>query len=944
MAGASVGEIRARLILESQEFSNGVDRARQQMDGMGRSAASLSSQMGLVQKAALAVGGAVATGVGAATNAAANFEQQMSAVKAVSGASGAEMQQLTDLAIKLGESTSFSATETAKATEELVKAGVSVTDIINGGLSGALDLAAAGNLDLADAAEIASTALNAFRDDNLKVVDAANILAGAANASATDVGELKYGLSQVSAVASGVGMSFKDTSTALAVFAQNGLKGSDAGTSLKTMLANLQPSTKAQIELFHDLGLLTDEGTSKFFDQAGSLKSLSEISDILRKSMKGMTDEQRQWTLQTIFGSDAVRGATILYKEGADGVNKMWEAMSKVTAADVAKTKLDNLKGSFEEFSGAMETLGIKIGNEFLPTFRQIVDSGTAVVRVISDINPGITKTGIEMVGTAAGIALVASSAVKLAAAMRGLFVSMGPAGWIITGLSILGGLLVGVKEGYDAMNTVSLEAANAKQQEIESIDSLASQFDKLKNKTRLTADEFARYLDINDQLKTETDPEVIKRLKDEQDGLRKNSGLTNDEFDTFLKLNDKVIKTSPDTEAAISSQGNAVAKNTDALKRLNEQKAEELRLELEKQKNLAEKNYDENLERRRNITKEINDLTRDRKRLEADVAAQIATIESTEKRLTQAKADGNEKEAASAQTVLDVQKGTLKNLRGQLDTIYGKINAKNTELNKVNEEIGKLDKVKQKMIDLELRQVGLNAKRGQGVNVINKEIARLKDARANLANNTSAADKKTKEYRDSVSAIDKEISQLQSAKRRVQEITKEAESMNEKLARRISKKIHVTYSADGTEIEESAETFKKTHGKGGQEVPFHVGGIVGRGQINKLHTGGLASKFDNPPMSHEVDIRALRNEMVLTEAQQANLMRMIDAGHTAGLGGSIPEMSRLAAAIESLSRKEIRVVSQIGGKTLADETYPFFNQKMTGDLKRELRSMGVKE
>lgn len=107
--------------------------------------------------------------------------------------------------------------------EELIKAGVSLTDIINGGLEGALNLATAGELELGEAAEIASTALNAFKADHLSVADAANILSGAANASATDVRELKYGLAASSAVAAGAGMTFKDTATALAVFAQNGL-------------------------------------------------------------------------------------------------------------------------------------------------------------------------------------------------------------------------------------------------------------------------------------------------------------------------------------------------------------------------------------------------------------------------------------------------------------------------------------------------------------------------------------------------------------------------------------------------------------------------------------------------------------------------------------------------------------------------------------------------
>jgi TP901 family phage tail tape measure protein len=122
----------------------------------------------------------------------------MKDVQAVSGESADNMQMLTDLAMEMGKKTAFSSAEAAQGIEELVKAGVSVTDILNGGLEGALNLAIAGNINLADAAEIASTALNAFKDDNLSVAQAADILAGAANASATDVGELKYGLSMVS--------------------------------------------------------------------------------------------------------------------------------------------------------------------------------------------------------------------------------------------------------------------------------------------------------------------------------------------------------------------------------------------------------------------------------------------------------------------------------------------------------------------------------------------------------------------------------------------------------------------------------------------------------------------------------------------------------------------------------------------------------------------------
>lgn len=311
--------------------------------------------------------------IGGAITKSADFEARMSSIKAVTGSSADVMKQFHDAAIKAGADTAFSATEAADAIEELAKAGVSTKDILDGGLTGALNLATAGELDLKEAAEIASTALNAFKKDNLSVVDAANQLAGAANASATDVHELKYGLSAVAPVASGLGLSFKDTTNALAVFAQNGLKGSDAGTSLKTMLMNLQPQTKAQTNMMRELGIITADGANRFFTAEGKVKSFAEISQVLKSSLSGLTEQQQQQALKTMFGTDAVRAATIAMNEGADGANKMQAEISKVTAAQVAAEKLNNLKGAVEGLSGSFETLQIKLGESVLPLFTTIV-------------------------------------------------------------------------------------------------------------------------------------------------------------------------------------------------------------------------------------------------------------------------------------------------------------------------------------------------------------------------------------------------------------------------------------------------------------------------------------------------------------------------------------------------------------------------------------------
>lgn len=342
----------------------------------------------------LAGGAAITAGLGSAVNAAMDFEAQMSNIKSVMSPEQVAKYSgtLEKLAIQMGKETKFSALEAAQGIEELVKAGVKVEDIVNGGLEGALSLAVAGNLDLAAAAEIASTALNAFKKDNLTVSKAADILAGAANASATSVDELRYGLSQVSVVADNLGLSFFDTSAALALFANNGLKGSDAGTSLKTMLSNLIPQSKEAREMMMDLGIITKDGANAFFDAQGRIRSMAEIAGVLQNALKGLNAEQRQQALYTMFGSDAIRAANILYKEGTEGLNAMQREMSKVTAAQVAATRMDNLRGSIEQLKGAAETAGITMGNYLIPPIRKAVDAANDLIDKFNEMSPAQQK------------------------------------------------------------------------------------------------------------------------------------------------------------------------------------------------------------------------------------------------------------------------------------------------------------------------------------------------------------------------------------------------------------------------------------------------------------------------------------------------------------------------------------------------------------------------
>lgn len=332
-----------------------------------------------------------------------DFTAQLSQIKSVTGLDAEAMDAVKEKALELGADTQFSSTEAAQGMTELLKAGVSVKDVLGDASQAALDLAAAGQLSLPEAAEIMSTAMNAFHMDD--ATHAADVLVGAANASATGVQELKYSLSAVSAVAAGVGMSFDDTNTALAVFANNGLKGSDAGTSLKTMLMNLSPQTKQATEEMQRLGLLTDEGTSKFFDQEGHLRSLSDIAGLLQDHLSGLTDEEKMNALSTMFGSDAIRGGMIMLREGAKGVKDMNAAMKDITAHETAKVAMDNLRGSLLRLKSAWENMTIKLldhgvgdglrsfTEEFgklTSHFSGLIDDGLQVTDVIKIVGEGI--------------------------------------------------------------------------------------------------------------------------------------------------------------------------------------------------------------------------------------------------------------------------------------------------------------------------------------------------------------------------------------------------------------------------------------------------------------------------------------------------------------------------------------------------------------------------
>lgn len=424
------------------------------LGGMETAAAKASRAL-VALGAAAAVGavGGLALGLGAAVKEAAEFEKVMSGVKAVSGATAPEMATLSGLALQLGADTKFSATEAGRGIEELIKAGVSIGDVMGGAAAASLSLAAAGEIEVGESASIAANAMNAFNLKGADLAHVADVIAGAANASAIDVNDFKFSLAASGAVAATVGFSFDDLATAIAVMGQAGIKGSDAGTSLKTMMLNLQPATKKQKELFQELGIVTADGANQFFDAAGKVRSMAEVAQVLQTALAGMTEQQKLAALEVMFGSDAIRASAVLAKAGAAGFNEMAGAMSKVTAESVAAERLNNLQGSLEKLKGSLQTAAVVVGTAFLPALRQIVDAITVIVNDnMPQLESGATAMAAAFVAALPSViaffqALVDNrETIALVAAALAGFVVVNTVVSVITGLiaaiTALGGVM----------------------------------------------------------------------------------------------------------------------------------------------------------------------------------------------------------------------------------------------------------------------------------------------------------------------------------------------------------------------------------------------------------------------------------------------------------------------------------------------------------------------
>ena len=321
----------------------------------------------------------------------AEFEQAMANVKAITGSTGESFTQLTDFARDLGKTTMMSAQESAEAMSFLGMAGWDTTQIM-AGLPNILNLTIASGRDFATVADIVSDNLTAFgmsADESGRYTDALAYAMSNANVNMDTLGEsLKY----IAPVASSAGFSMEETVSAVMALGDAGIKGSQAGTTLRTVMLNLTGANEKATAKLKELGV-------EIFDSEGKTRSFNAIIKDLEGALEGMTDAQKTATLNTIVGKTAISGFSTLVNQGADKLNEYTKGIRNSSGAtqEMADTMGDTLQGKIKLFQSAVQELQISISDKLAPALKLMVDMGTGIINQFNGAEEKLGAFGVAL-------------------------------------------------------------------------------------------------------------------------------------------------------------------------------------------------------------------------------------------------------------------------------------------------------------------------------------------------------------------------------------------------------------------------------------------------------------------------------------------------------------------------------------------------------------------
>lgn len=403
----NVGTAEGHLDLDISGFLNGLKTAQSEAtksfdvieSKAGKSLEGLGSKMsGLGDKLTLGITAPLAGVAAAGLKVATDFEKSMSNVQAISGATGDQFNALREEAIQLGADTAFSSTEVADAMTEMAKAGWDTNQILDG-MSGVLDAAAASGENLGTVSTIVADAITGFglsASDSTRVAD---LLTQSANAGTIGINDLGESFKYIAPIANTMGFSIEDVTTAITALSTAGIKGSQAGTSLRGVLTRMVKPTD-------DVAAAMDELGISLANQDGTFKSLNQIMSEMRGSFAGMTDEQKAYYAAILAGTEGQSGLLTLLNMTQEEYDAISESMYNAggVAQETAEIMQDNLQSKLEQLGGSLESLAIKVADLVIPALTGFVEKVTDVVNWFINLDSETQKTILQFATFVAAI------------------------------------------------------------------------------------------------------------------------------------------------------------------------------------------------------------------------------------------------------------------------------------------------------------------------------------------------------------------------------------------------------------------------------------------------------------------------------------------------------------------------------------------------------------
>ena len=414
-----MGTAIAYLELDTSKFSKGFVSAYNDLKVFGDKSATAEQKLNGLSSAFKTTGSLLSknvtlpiVGVGAAAvKTATDFEAGMSEVKAISGATGSELDDLRNKAIEMGAKTKFSASDSAEAFKYMAMAGWDASQMMDG-IAGIMDLAAASGEDLATTSDIVTDALTAFGLQASDSAHFADVLAQASSKSNTNVGLMGETFKYVAPIAGALGYSIEDTAVAIGLMANSGIKGSQAGTALRSTITRLAKPVGEAEKAVNDLKI-------SITNADGTMKPLGQTMVELREKFAGLTEEQKAQYAAMLAGQEGMSGLLAIVNASDEDFQKLTDEINNANGAaqDMAGTMMDNTKGAIEQLKGALESAGILIGEQLTPYIRKLAEWITKLVENFNKLSEEeqsqIVKFGL-MVAAIGPVLLILSKVISV--------------------------------------------------------------------------------------------------------------------------------------------------------------------------------------------------------------------------------------------------------------------------------------------------------------------------------------------------------------------------------------------------------------------------------------------------------------------------------------------------------------------------------------------------